>query len=155
MTHPLVVMYTDGACSPNPGVGGWGAVLVAPEHNGHTRRLSGGEARSTNNRMELTAAIEGLRALKRASRVRLVTDSRYLQQAFTEGWLEKWQANGWRNSSRKPVQNVDLWQELVVLAELHEIEWEWVKGHAGNPGNTEADALAVAAREQIRRRLEG
>ena len=125
-------------------------MLVSPKHANHKRELSGAEPHSTNNRMELMAAIQALRALKRPCQVRLVTDSKYLKNGFTEGWLEKWKSNGWRTSDRKPVQNSDLWEELDRLAGVHAITWEWVRGHAGHPENSRADALAVAAREKLR-----
>lgn len=150
---PLVHIYCDGACSPNPGVGGWGAVLIAPEHGGHRRELSGAEAETTNNRMELTAALMALRALKRPSIVVLHTDSLYLRNAFEAGWLRKWTGNGWRTAGKKPVLNVDLWQQLLELERLHDTTWHWVRGHAGNAENNRCDALAVAAREGLAARL--
>jgi len=150
---PYVEIYTDGACAPNPGVGGWAAILVSPRHGNFRKEISGGEPRSTNNRMELTGAIEGLRALKRPSRVRLVTDSMYLSEAFSAGWLEKWKRRGWRTASRQPVQNEDLWRELDRLAEVHKIEWQWVRGHNAHVENDRADQLAVEAREAIRARM--
>ena len=133
-----VTVHTDGACSGNPGPGGWGAVLSA---GGRERELSGGEASTTNNRMEMMAAIAALGALKRQSRVKLYTDSTYLRTGITE-WLERWKRNGWRTADRKPVKNADLWRRLDELAQGHEIEWHWVRGHAGNTGNERADALA-------------
>ncbi len=134
----VVTIYTDGACKGNPGPGGWGAVLVRGEHE---RELFGGEAHTTNNRMELLAVIRALEALKRPCRVRLYTDSRYVQQGIRD-WIRTWKRNGWRTADRKPVKNQALWQELDHLAARHDIEWHWVKGHADNPGNTRADALA-------------
>lgn len=134
-------IFTDGACSGNPGPGGWGAVLVQGDHE---RELSGGEALTTNNRMELTAAIEALEALKRPCRVRLHTDSNYLKDGITR-WMKKWQANGWRTADRKPVKNQDLWLRLEKAAQRHEIEWLWVRGHSGHDGNERADVLARAA----------
>ena len=151
--RPLVHVYCDGACSPNPGVGGWGAVLIAPDHGAYRRELSGAEAGTTNNRMELTGAIMALRALKWPSRVVLHTDSQYLRNAFEHGWLRKWTANGWRTASKQPVLNVDLWQKLLQLDATHEIAWTWVRGHADNPENNRCDALAVAAREELAARL--
>lgn len=133
-----VTIYTDGACRGNPGPGGWGALLRYGEQE---KSLSGGEVETTNNRMELTAAIEALRALKQPCRVDLHTDSTYVRQGITE-WLKKWRANGWRTANKKPVKNVDLWQSLAAEAERHEVSWHWVKGHAGDPGNEAADALA-------------
>ncbi|MEE2717247.1 MAG: ribonuclease HI [SAR324 cluster bacterium] len=145
-TH--VEIYTDGACSPNPGTGGWGAVLISHEHN-HRRELSGTEAESTNNRMELTAAIRALEALKQPCRVDLYTDSTYLKNAFEQGWLANWQRKNWKTKDRKPVANQDLWQVLLKLDRQHEVKWLWVKGHAGHPENDRADELAVAARKSL------
>jgi ribonuclease HI len=133
-----VTIYTDGACSGNPGPGGWGAVLQA---GGTTRELKGGERQTTNNRMELMAAIAALEALTRSCRVALHTDSTYVRSGITE-WIHNWKARGWKTASRKPVKNVDLWQRLDLATQGHEIEWIWVKGHAGIPGNERADALA-------------
>ncbi len=134
----IVDIHTDGACSGNPGPGGWGAVL---SYHGKARELSGGEAGTTNNRMELMAAIRALEALSRPSRVRLHTDSTYLKDGIT-GWIHRWKANGWKTAARKPVKNVDLWQRLEAALASHEVDWHWVKGHAGDPGNERADALA-------------
>jgi ribonuclease HI len=134
----LIEIWTDGACSGNPGPGGWGALLVCGEHR---RELSGGEAATTNNRMEMRAAIEALDALKQSSRVRLHTDSQYLKDGLTK-WIHGWKRNGWKTAAKKPVKNQDLWQALDAACSRHEIEWVWVKGHAGDPGNERADALA-------------
>ncbi|MEM7503581.1 MAG: ribonuclease HI [Pseudomonadota bacterium] len=131
-------MYTDGACRGNPGPGGWGVLLLAGDHR---KTLHGGEASTTNNRMELTAAIEGLRALKRPAEVVLYTDSKYVMDGIRE-WLPNWKARGWRTASKKPVKNKDLWQELDAETQRHEVRWKWVRGHTGNPGNEAADALA-------------
>jgi ribonuclease HI len=131
-------LFTDGGCIPNPGPGGWGAVL---RWNGHERELYGGEADTTNNRMELQAAIEVLAALKRPCRVDIHTDSEYLRKGVTE-WLAAWKARGWRTAGRKPVKNRDLWERLDALGGRHDIRWHWVKGHSGHPGNERADALA-------------
>jgi len=131
-------MYTDGACRGNPGPGGWGVLLLAGERR---KTLHGGEASTTNNRMELTAAIEGLRHLKRSADVVLYTDSKYVMDGIRE-WLPNWKARGWRTANRKPVKNKDLWQELDAETQRHRIRWRWVRGHTGNPGNEEADALA-------------
>lgn len=139
---PLVSIYTDGACSKNPGPGGWGTILLYQENE---KEMSGYEADTTNNRMEIRAAIEGLKALKYPCRVKLYSDSAYLVNAFNKGWLEKWQANGWRTSSRDPVENRDLWEELLTVAARHEIEWIKVKGHADNEYNNRCDKLAVKA----------
>ncbi|MCU0868652.1 MAG: ribonuclease HI [Burkholderiales bacterium] len=131
-------LFTDGACKGNPGVGGWGALLRLGDAE---RELCGGEPATTNNRMELQAVIEGLAALTRPARVRVHTDSQYVQKGITE-WIAGWKRKGWRTASGSPVKNVDLWQRLEALAARHEVEWHWVKGHAGHPGNERADALA-------------
>ena len=133
-----VDIYTDGACKGNPGVGGWGVLLQA---DGRTRELYGGEAVTTNNRMELMAVIQALQALKRPCRVRLHTDSQYVQLGISK-WIHGWKKNGWRTADKKPVKNVDLWQRLDELAAKHDIEWLWVKAHAGHDGNERADELA-------------
>jgi ribonuclease HI len=133
-----VEIYTDGACKGNPGPGGWGVLL----RSGSTQKeLYGGEAATTNNRMELMAVIRALEALKRPSRVRLYTDSQYVQKGIS-GWIRQWKRNGWRTADRKPVKNTDLWQRLDELAARHEVEWHWVRGHAGHPENERADELA-------------
>ena len=134
----VVEIYTDGACKGNPGAGGWGALLRSGPH---TREIYGGEAATTNNRMELMAVIRALEALKRPSRVRLHTDSQYVQLGISR-WIHAWKKNGWRTADKKPVKNSDLWRELDELAAQHDIEWLWVKGHAGDDGNERADALA-------------
>lgn len=133
-----VVIHTDGACSGNPGPGGWGAVL---QFNGSIRDLKGGAAETTNNRMELTAAIEALSALKRACTVDLHTDSQYVKGGIT-GWIHGWKRNGWKTANRKPVKNVDLWQALDEAYQRHTVAWHWVKGHAGDEMNERADQLA-------------
>lgn len=138
---PQVEIYTDGACSGNPGPGGWAALLRA---SGHERELTGAEPDTTNNRMELTAALRGLEALKRPCRVVLYTDSTYLQKGMN-GWLENWKRNGWKTAKKKPVRNEDLWRELDAVCARHRIEWRWVRGHAGHPDNERADALAREA----------
>jgi len=132
------VIYTDGACKGNPGPGGWGALLVWGDHR---RELHGGAAHTTNNRMELTAAIEALATLKRPCRVQLYTDSQYVRNGITE-WLPQWKKRGWKTADRKPVKNADLWERLEREIERHEVHWHWVKGHAGHPGNERADELA-------------
>jgi len=137
---PIVDIYTDGACSGNPGPGGWGVLLRA---RGRERELSGGEALTTNNRMELTAAIRALEALTRPARARLHTDSVYLRDGITV-WIAAWRRNGWRTSAKKPVKNADLWQRLDEVRDGHEVEWHWTKGHDGDPGNERADELARA-----------
>ncbi|HMI21083.1 MAG TPA: ribonuclease HI [Sphingomonas sp.] len=134
-------MATDGACKGNPGPGGWGVVIRSGEKE---KELSGGEKLTTNNRMEMTAAIRGLTALKRPCRVVLSTDSRYVMDGLTK-WLPGWLRNGWRTAAKQPVKNADLWQELVAAAAPHQIRWEWVKGHAGHPENERADTLASDA----------
>jgi len=133
-----VVIYTDGACSGNPGPGGWGVVL---RWNGTEKELYGSDPLTTNNRMELMAAIQALEALQRPARVSLHTDSRYLLDGITK-WIKGWQLNGWRTAAKKPVKNDDLWRRLVDAMSRHEVTWEWVRGHAGDPGNERADALA-------------
>ena len=135
---PAVVIYTDGACSGNPGPGGWGAILMSGTHR---KELTGGEAHTTNNRMELTAAIEALEALKRPSHVDLHTDSEYVRNGILT-WIDGWKANGWRTSAKKPVKNVELWQRLDAARQRHEVRWHWVKGHAGHTENERADELA-------------
>jgi ribonuclease HI len=139
LTH--VEIATDGACKGNPGPGGWGAVIRA---GANERELSGGEPLTTNNRMELTAAIRALEALTRPCRVTLSTDSRYVMDGLTK-WLKGWQRNGWKTAARQPVKNADLWQELIAASAPHRIDWKWVKGHAGHPENERADRLASAA----------
>ena len=136
-----VVIYTDGACRGNPGPGGWGATLEMGEH---FRELSGAEAMTTNNRMELMAVISALEALKRPVPIKLYTDSEYVRRGITE-WLKSWKARGWKTADRKPVKNQDLWERLDAIASHHEIEWHWVKGHSGVPGNERVDRLANAA----------
>jgi ribonuclease HI len=142
----LVEIHTDGACSGNPGPGGWAATL---SWRHHARELSGSEPLTTNNRMELTAAIEALESLKRPMRVRLVTDSEYLRKGITV-WLSGWKARGWRTADRQPVKNRDLWERLDAAAAMHEIDWRWLKGHAGHALNERADQLARAAIADLR-----
>jgi len=136
-----VEIYTDGSCLGNPGPGGWAATL---EYGEHLRELSGAEAQTTNNRMELTAVIRALEALKRGVSARVHTDSEYVVRGINE-WLPNWKARGWRTADRKPVKNQDLWEQLDAAAARHDIEWKWVKGHSGVPGNERVDALANAA----------
>ena len=133
-----VAVYTDGACRGNPGPGGWGAVLL---FGTHSKELCGGEPETTNNRMEMTAAIRALEALREPCSVDLYTDSKYLRSGITE-WLPNWRKRGWRTASRKPVKNQDLWEALVAATERHDVKWHWVKGHAGHPENERADELA-------------
>jgi ribonuclease HI len=142
----LVEIYTDGACRGNPGPGGWGALLSSGEHE---RELSGAEVLTTNNRMELTAVIRALEALKRPSEVRIFTDSEYVRRGITE-WVRSWKARGWKTADRKPVKNQDLWERLDALAAGHKIEWRWVKGHSGVPGNERVDRLANEAIDAMR-----
>ena len=141
-----VEVYTDGACSGNPGPGGWGALLVFGTRE---KELWGGTRETTNNRMEMTAAIEALKALKRPCQVRLHTDSQYLKHGITD-WIKKWKGNGWRTADKKPVKNVDLWQALEAELESHDVHWIWVKGHAGHDGNERADALANRGLDEVR-----
>ncbi len=145
-----IVIYTDGACKGNPGPGGWGALLRAAD--GAEKELCGGELETTNNRMEMMAVIEALSALKRPCHVILFVDSQYVLKGMTE-WLHGWKAKGWRTAAKQPVKNVDLWQRLdaLVYQSEHRIEWQWVKGHAGDPGNERADALANRGVEQLSR----
>jgi len=141
-----VTIYTDGACSGNPGPGGWGALLIFADNE---KELSGGDSETTNNRMELTAAIEGLKALNRRCQVDLYTDSTYVKDGITK-WIHNWKRNGWRNASKKPVKNADLWQALDDLVQTQDVTWHWVKGHAGEPGNERADQLANKGMAAIR-----
>lgn len=143
-----VEMFTDGACKGNPGPGGWGVVIRSGTHE---KELSGGEPVTTNNRMELTAAIRGLEALKRPCQVDLYTDSIYVRDGITK-WIHGWRRNGWRTADKKPVKNAELWQELVDAAAPHRIDWHWVKGHAGHPENERADKLACDAALQFAKR---
>lgn len=138
-------IYTDGACRGNPGPGGWGVLL---RHNGHEKTLSGAEAETTNNRMELMAAIQGLETLTRPCRVRLTTDSQYVQKGVQE-WMAGWKRRGWKTAAKKPVKNVDLWKRLDAATERHEISWHWVRGHSGHPENELADALANQAIDEM------
>ena len=135
-----VELFTDGACSGNPGPGGWGAVL---RFAGKEKELSGGEINTTNNRMELTAVIKALEALKEPCEVRLVTDSKYVADGLSKGWARSWQKNGWRKADKKPALNSDLWERLLSLSDIHSVTVEWVKGHAGHPENERCDRLAV------------
>lgn len=142
-----IEIFTDGACSGNPGKGGWGAIL---RFNGHTKELSGGDANTTNNRMELTAVIEALKALKEPCEAVITTDSKYVSDAITLGWAEKWRANGWKKADKKPALNVDLWEQLLELLNVHKVTFNWVKGHAGHPENERCDALAVAYYQNLK-----
>jgi ribonuclease HI len=150
MSGKPVEIWTDGACKGNPGPGGWGALL---RHGRHEKELCGGEAQTTNNRMELTGVIEALRALKRPCHVIVHTDSQYVQKGMSE-WLPNWKRRGWLTADKKPVRNADLWQALDALVAEHEVEWRWVRGHAGDPGNERADALANQGISKIAKRTE-
>lgn len=147
----VVEIWTDGACKGNPGVGGWGALL---RHGAHEKTLCGGEADTTNNRMELMAVIQALKALKRRCRVVIHTDSQYVQKGMTQ-WLANWKQRGWKTAARQPVKNADLWQALDALVQQHDVSWRWVRGHAGDPGNERADALANEGVAQIQAELAG
>lgn len=138
ISSETIDIFSDGACKGNPGPGGWGAVL---RYGDHEKEINGGEPQTTNNRMELTAVIEALGQLKRTSKVRVFTDSQYVQKGISE-WLPGWKSRGWRTASKQPVKNIDLWQRLDTLASQHQIQWLWVKGHAGHPENERADVLA-------------
>jgi ribonuclease HI len=152
MSNPeRVMIYTDGACSGNPGPGGWAAIL---SFNGSEKEISGGELHTTNNRMEIRAAIEGLNALKRACVVDLFTDSQYVRQGITS-WMSNWKRRGWRTADNKPVKNEDLWRELDEAASRHKVSWHWVKGHADDPINIRVDELAVAALQPFKRQANG
>ena len=147
MSEPKIVdIFTDGACSGNPGPGGWGAIL---RFDGEEKELSDGEADTTNNRMEMMAAIAALEELSRPCKIRLYTDSSYLKDGITT-WIHNWKRNGWKTKARKPVKNVDLWQRLDEAIQRHDISWHWVKGHAGHPENERADQLATSAVDNFR-----
>ena len=144
-----IIIYTDGACSGNPGPGGWGSVLL---YNGHRREMSGGDAETTNNRMEMMAVIQALETLKRPCSVKIYTDSVYVMKGMTE-WIEQWKKRNWKTAAKKPVKNVELWQRLEQATSRHDIKWQWVKGHSGVPENERADELATTAiprQERIR-----
>ena len=145
MSSTFVEIYTDGACRGNPGPGGWGVLL---RYGNHERRLYGAEPDTTNNRMELRAAIEGLSALQRPCLVRVTTDSQYVRKGITE-WMANWKRRGWRTADKKPVKNIDLWQQLDALNARHQVEWHWVRGHTGHPENELADALANQAIDEM------
>lgn len=145
----VITIYTDGACLGNPGPGGWGVLLI---YGDHKKELHGGESDTTNNRMELQAAIEALAVLKKSSEVHLYTDSNYVKNGITS-WIHGWKKNNWRNAAKKPVKNVDLWQRLDEVAATHNVDWRWVKGHAGDPGNEKADELASRGAEEAKRNM--
>ena len=142
-----IEIFTDGACSGNPGVGGWGAILRFGEYQ---KELSGGEKNTTNNRMELTAVIEALKALKEPCEVVITTDSKYVSDAVTLGWAENWRKNGWKKADKKPALNVDLWEQLLELLSQHKVTFNWVKGHAGHPENERCDQLAVSYYQNLK-----
>ena len=146
MNSPTIEIFTDGACRGNPGPGGWAALLRTGDKE---REISGGEPLTTNNRMELRAAIEALNALKRACSVELHTDSNYVRDGITK-WVHSWQRNGWRTADRKPVKNAELWQALIEAASRHDVRWHWVKGHSGHPENDRVDALACAEADKMK-----
>jgi ribonuclease HI len=149
MSSQVVVVHTDGACSGNPGPGGWGAIL---RYGGHEKELKGGESLTTNNRMELTAAIMALEALTRPATVELHTDSQYLRDGISK-WIHGWKRNGWKTSEKKPVKNADLWQRLDLALERHQVSWHWVRGHAGHDDNERADELARLGMAPFKRKL--
>lgn len=140
-----IKVFSDGSCSGNPGPGGWGAIL---RYKGNEKEISGSEPDTTNNRMELMAVISALESLKEPCEVEVCTDSQYIANAFSKGWLDKWLQNGWKTAAKKPVKNKELWERLLVQANIHQLTWTWVKGHAGHPENERCDELAVAARDQ-------
>lgn len=144
----VVHVYTDGSCSPNPGDGGWAVVLIDPA-SGYRKEISGAERSTTNNRMELLAAIKALQALKKPCSVVLHTDSKYLSEAFTQNWIPRWVSKGWRTSNKKPVKNVDLWQVLIELTDRHDVRWEWLKGHSIHSEINRCDYLANVARRTM------
>jgi len=147
----FVEIFTDGACSGNPGPGGWGAVL---RYNGREKELSGGERDTTNNRMELTAVIKALEQLKEPCKVMLTTDSKYVSDGVSKGWAVSWQKNGWRKADKKPALNPDLWERLLELLKIHNVTINWVKGHAGHPENERCDELAVAYYKNLQQKSE-
>ncbi|MDI6401000.1 ribonuclease HI [Balneolaceae bacterium ANBcel3] len=147
MNQPKVIVYTDGACSGNPGPGGWGAILI---HNKREKSISGSEAHTTNNRMELTAIIEALNALKKPCQVAIHSDSALIINAFTDGWIDNWLRRGWKKADKKPVENRDLWERLLTAMKPHRVEWVKVKGHSDNEYNNRADRLAVEAAKKVR-----
>lgn len=151
LVRKYIELFTDGACSGNPGPGGWGVVL---RYGMHEKELSGGEALTTNNRMELTAAIKGLEALREPCIVKLVTDSKYLADGIIKGWAQSWQKNGWRKADKKPALNADLWERLLELLNTHEVKIEWVKGHDGHPENERCDRLAVEYYKGLKEKLQ-
>ena len=152
MMKKTVTIYTDGACSGNPGPGGWGAILC---YGGAKKEMSGGEKQTTNNRMELTGVISALRALKEPCIVELYSDSKYVIDALSKGWAVSWRRNGWKKADKKPALNPDLWEELLRLTAVHRVEFHWIKGHAGHPYNERCDRLAVAQAERFLKKGDG
>jgi ribonuclease HI len=148
---PAVAVYTDGGCDPNPGTGGWAAIL-RDMSTGKEKELSGAEPNTTNNRMEMTALLRALQTLKCSCRVSVTTDSQYLANAFTQGWLASWKRKGWKTATKEPVKNRDLWEALSAETERHEITWNWVRGHAGHPENERCDEMVGEARRRLRRK---
>ena len=146
-SNELIAVFCDGACSPNPGKGGWAAIL---KYKDHEKEISGNSPHTTNNRMELTAAVEALKELSRPCTVTVYTDSKYLADCFRQGWMVKWIKKGWKTASKKPVKNQDLWKELYRYTQEHNITWKWIEGHSGHPENERADELAVQARLKIK-----
>lgn len=145
-TRKEVQIFSDGACSGNPGPGGWGAIL---RYKDVEKELSGGETETTNNRMELMGVIAALESLKEPCQVKVFTDSQYIAKAFTENWLANWQKNGWKTAGKKAVKNRELWERLLAQSAIHKLEWQWIRGHAGHPENERCDQLAVAARDRF------
>jgi len=143
-----VTIYSDGACSGNPGCGGWGAILICKQPYAELE-LSGAEHDTTNNRMELTAVVQALKKLKKPCHVKIVTDSKYVINAFQQNWIENWKRNGWKTADKKPVKNMDLWKELIDAVKPHQLTWQWIRGHSGHPENERADQLAVKSRENL------
>ena len=150
MSKNSIIIYTDGACAPNPGIGGWGAVLISNKHNLRTE-ISGSEVSSTNNRMEIIAVIKALEALKKPCLVDLYSDSTYVKNAFEKNWIKNWINNDWKSKGRKPIANKDLWLRLIDVSQKHKVSWHWVKGHSNNPENNRCDELAVQARKAIKK----
>lgn len=141
----IVQIFSDGACSGNPGPGGWGAILCYKDHK---KEISGGKKETTNNQMELLAVISALECLKEPCKVEIYTDSKYIADAFEKGWLDNWQKNGWKTSAKKPVKNRELWERLLIQANKHQLNWKWIKGHSGHPENERCDELAVIERDK-------
>jgi len=152
MSKNSIIIYTDGACSPNPGIGGWGAILISKKHN-LRKEISGTEVLSTNNRMEIIAVIKAFETLKKPCVVDLYTDSTYVRNAFEKNWINNWKNNGWKNKGKKPIANKDLWLRLLDVSRRHEVSWHWVKGHSNNTENNRCDELAVKARKKFEEKI--